>query len=73
MMTVGVLIGLVTGQYASGGSDHTLSGSSALLALLPLVVVFVLQGSTEEAVPADTCSRSVRGSCRDGSPWWPHR
>lgn len=50
MMAVGVLLGLATGQYAAGGSTHTLSGGSALLALLPLLVVFVLQGSTEETV-----------------------
>jgi hypothetical protein len=50
MMAVGVLIGLVTGQYTPGGSTHTLSGSSALLALLPLILVFILQGSTEETM-----------------------
>ena len=50
MMALGVLAGMVTGQYTSGGSTHTLSGGSALLALVPLILLFVLQGSTEESV-----------------------
>lgn len=43
-MAVGILLGLATGQYTSCGSAHTLSGSSALLALLPLILLFILAG-----------------------------
>src|SRR5512133_887017 len=50
MMTAGVLVGLAAGQYTLGGSRHTLSGSAALLALLPLILLLILQGLTEEAM-----------------------
>lgn len=50
MMAVPVLVLLVTGTYETGGSVHTDSGSSALLPLIPLLLVFAVQWSTEEAV-----------------------
>ncbi len=50
MMTIGVLVPWAMGQYALGASTHLLSGVPAVLALIPLLAVFVLQGSTEEAV-----------------------
>jgi len=50
MMTVGVLVPWAMGQYALGASTHVLSGGAAALALVPLLAVFLLQASTEEAV-----------------------
>ncbi len=50
MMAVPVILLMVTGTYESGGSEHTESGSAALLLLVPLLVVFAVQGTTEEAV-----------------------
>lgn len=50
LMTLGVLVAVLIGQYDTDGSVHTNSGTSALLSLLPLAVLFLLQGSTEEAV-----------------------
>jgi hypothetical protein len=50
MMTGGVLVPWGLGHYVTGGSVHTNLGSAALTAVIPLVIVFVLQASTEEAV-----------------------
>lgn len=50
MMAVGVLVPWALGQYETGGSEHTNVGSAALIAVVPLVLVFLLQASTEEAV-----------------------
>ena len=50
MMSVGVLLGLATGAYGNGLSPHSLNGSSAVLALLPLILVFLLQGTNEESI-----------------------
>ncbi len=50
MMSVGVGIATVLGQYSRGASQHTTTGSSAILSLLPLLLLFILQGSTEEAI-----------------------
>lgn len=48
MMTIGVIIPLATGQYATGISVHTKTGTNAIVALIPLALVFLLQASTEE-------------------------
>ena len=50
MMTVGVLVPWALGAYATGASVHTNLGSSALIAIIPLILVFFWQASTEEAV-----------------------
>lgn len=50
MMSLGVLIPTLLGDMATGISVHSLSGTAAILPLIPLLVVFILQGSTEEAV-----------------------
>ncbi|MEZ5115582.1 MAG: CPBP family intramembrane glutamic endopeptidase [Candidatus Nanopelagicales bacterium] len=50
MMTVGVLVPWALGAYKSGASEHTNVGSSALVAVIPLLLVFLWQASTEEAV-----------------------
>lgn len=50
LMAVGVLVPTVFGDLENGLSQHTLSGSSALLPLIPLLIVFMLQASTEELV-----------------------
>ncbi|MGH1561208.1 CPBP family intramembrane glutamic endopeptidase [Mumia sp. DW29H23] len=50
LMAVGVLAGTVLGWYDTGTSSHSVSGPSALVGLVPLLLVFVFQGSTEEAV-----------------------
>lgn len=50
MMTLPVLFLLATGEYAPGESEHSVSGLAALLPVLPLLAVFAVQGSTEEAV-----------------------
>ena len=50
LMSIGVLLGLMTGIYQNGRSTHSLSGSAALVALVPLVLLFVLQGTNEEAI-----------------------
>ena len=49
MMSAGVLLGKLLGQYDTGVSRHTNVGSAALLGLIPLALVFVVQASTEEA------------------------
>lgn len=50
LMSLGVLVAVVLGQYDTDASVHSTTGTSALLSLLPLAVLFLLQGSTEEAV-----------------------
>ena len=50
MMTIGVIAPWALGHYVTSGSVHTNVGSAALGALIPLVIVFLLQASTEEAV-----------------------
>lgn len=50
LMTLGVLIPTLLGEMATGISTHTVSGTAAILPLIPLLVVFILQASTEEAV-----------------------
>lgn len=50
LMSVGVGILVLTGQYSLGSSRHTTTGADALGWLLPLLILFILQGSTEEAV-----------------------
>lgn len=50
MMSVGVGVLMLMGQYESGLSVHTNLGADALLPVAGLMFVFFLQGSTEEAV-----------------------
>ncbi len=50
MMTLPVLFLLMAGIYEAGASAHTVSGLAALFPMVPLLAVFVIQGSTEEAV-----------------------
>ena len=50
MMSLGVLIPVAFGQYALGASEHAKLGMDAAVFLLPLLLIFVLQGSTEELV-----------------------
>lgn len=50
MMTLGVLIPAALGELAVGRSEHAQSGTSALLPLIPLLLLFTLQAATEEAV-----------------------
>lgn len=50
MMALGVVIPWALGQYELGASAHGRLGRDAVLWLLPLLVVFILQGSTEELV-----------------------
>ncbi|MCT9818940.1 CPBP family intramembrane metalloprotease [Microbacterium sp. W1N] len=50
MMGAGVGVGLLTGQLSFGASTHAVTGWGSLLALLPLVLVFILQGTTEETL-----------------------
>lgn len=50
MMAVGVLVPWALGQYELGASEHTNLGSAALVAVIPLLFVFLVQASTEEAV-----------------------
>lgn len=50
MMSLGVLIPLAFGQYALGASEHAKLGMDAAVFLLPLLLIFILQGSTEELV-----------------------
>jgi membrane protease YdiL (CAAX protease family) len=50
MMTLGVVVPWAMGQYELGVSAHARLGMDALLWLIPLFVVFILQGSTEELV-----------------------
>lgn len=48
MMAVGVAIPWALGQYGLGLSTHGRLGADAVVWLVPLLVVFILQGSTEE-------------------------
>lgn len=50
MMAVGVAVPWALGQYELGGSVHGRVGTDAILWLIPLLAVFILQGSTEELV-----------------------
>lgn len=50
MMGLGVLLVTIIGQYANGESDHTRLGASAVLWVIPLLLVVLLQSSTEEAI-----------------------
>lgn len=50
MMTTGVLVAWVTGQYGTGLSVHTNLGTAALLPIAILLFVFFVQASTEEAM-----------------------
>lgn len=50
MMTIGVLVTWALGEYSTGVSEHTNVGSSSVLAIAMLFVVFIVQASTEEAV-----------------------
>ena len=50
MMALPVLFLLTIGIYETGASEHTVSGTSALLPIVPLLAVFAIQASTEEAV-----------------------
>lgn len=50
MMSLGVLIPVAFGQYALGASEHAKLGMDAAVFLLPLLLIFILQGSTEELV-----------------------
>jgi len=50
MMTLGVLIPAALGDLATGRSEHDATGTGALGLLAVLLVVFILQGSTEEIV-----------------------
>lgn len=50
MMAAGVGFGLLTGQLTFGASTHALMGWESLLPLIPLVLVFILQGTTEETL-----------------------
>lgn len=48
MMAVGVAIPWALGQYGLGLSAHARLGADAVVWLVPLLIVFILQGSTEE-------------------------
>lgn len=50
MMATGVFILVAAGQYADGVSAHTTLGSAAVGTVALLVVVWIVQGSTEEIV-----------------------
>lgn len=50
LTSIGILVGLLTGVYANGESTHTRSGAEALLPLLPLVLLYLVQGASQEAV-----------------------
>lgn len=50
MMTAGVLVPWAFGQYAPGASAHGRLGLDAVPLLVPLLLLFILQGSTEELV-----------------------
>lgn len=49
MMAVGVLVGWATGVYDTGVSEHSRVGASALVVIVPLILVYYFQASTEEA------------------------
>lgn len=48
MMALGVVIPWALGQYDLGASEHGRLGLDAVNWLIPLLLVFILQGSTEE-------------------------
>ena len=48
MMAIGVAVPWALGQYGLGVSEHGRLGADAVVWLVPLLVVFILQGSTEE-------------------------
>ena len=50
MMTAGVLVPWALGQYQLGASVHGRLGMDAVPLLVPLLLLFILQGSTEELV-----------------------
>lgn len=50
MMSIGVLVPTALGDLATGRSTHDATGTSALGLLVVLLVVFIIQGSTEEIV-----------------------
>jgi uncharacterized protein len=50
MMTAGVLVPWAFGQYQLGASAHGRLGLDAVPLLVPLLLLFILQGSTEELV-----------------------
>lgn len=50
MMTTGMLVAWVTGQYGPGLSVHTNLGTAALLPIVVLLLVFFVQAGTEEAM-----------------------
>lgn len=50
MMTVGVLVPTALGDLANGRSTHDTTGAAAIGLLVVLLVVFIIQGSTEEIV-----------------------
>ncbi len=50
LMTLGILIPTLTGDLATGRSQHALQGSAAALSLIPLLLLFITQSSIEEAV-----------------------
>jgi uncharacterized protein len=49
-MGIGVVVPWLMGEYAPGQSEHGRVGVSALVLLVPLLFVFLWQGSAEEAV-----------------------
>lgn len=50
LSSVGVLVPLGLGVYETGVFEHTTVGMDALPFLVPLVLLFVFQATTEEAV-----------------------
>lgn len=66
MMGAGVAFGLLSGQLTFGASAHALIGWESLLPLIPLVFVFILQGTTEETL---TRGYMLQTSAR-GMPGW---
>lgn len=50
MMTIGVLLPTAVGDLATGRSTHDTTGVASLGLLVVLLVVFIIQGSTEEIV-----------------------
>lgn len=50
LMTVGVLVGLGAGVYENGRSSHIVAGSGALLAVVPLMMLLLLQATAQEVV-----------------------
>ncbi|MFE6222415.1 CPBP family intramembrane glutamic endopeptidase [Streptomyces sp. NPDC057854] len=65
MLALGVLVLTLTGQYDTHGSAHTTSGAAALGTVLPLLIVWIVQASTEETVTRgymlQTAASQIRG------------